>query len=405
MQTSTETARDAAPPVKASRPALSIEEFGLGDPRIKEFVAFPWQLYRNDPCWTPPLNADLLGNRLLDARGLLTAKHPYHESAEVTHFLARRGGRVVGRVSAAINRYFNNYHGTRLGFFGFFEVEEDYEAAAALLDAAREWISARGMTAVRGPGEYSNATHERQGVLIDGFQYPPTVELTHNPPYYAEILERYGFSKVKDYHAYLIDVADIPIRRFERLAEAARRRGKVVTRPIDLNNFTDEVRLVIRIYNEAWSTNWGFLPVTDDEAVALAKSLRPIADPGFVRFAYVDDQPAAVIGALPDPYWGLRPNWGSCLGNSDPVRLGRMFLQRHKIPIVRFIFFGVLPPYRRMGINALLFYETFVHGVPKGFRQVEASMLLEDNELMIRDAESLGGRRYKTWRIYEMEIA
>jgi GNAT superfamily N-acetyltransferase len=391
--------------VKGSRPSVSIEEFGLGDPRIKEFVAFPWRLNRNDPCWTPPLNADLLGNRLLGAKGLLTADHPYHEAAEVTHFLARRGGRAVGRLSAAINRRFNEYHGTRLGFFGFFEVEEDYEAAAALLDAAKAWIAARGMTAVRGPGEYSNATHERQGVLIDGFQYPPTVELTHNPPYYAEILERYGFSKVKDYHAYLIEVADIPIQRFERLADMARRRGKVVTRPIDLDNFTDEVRLVIRIYNEAWSSNWGFLPVTDDEAVALAKSLRPIADSGFVRFAYVDDQPAAVIGALPDPYWGLRPHWGSRLGNSDPVRLGRMFLRRHKIPIVRFIFFGVLPPYRRMGINALLFYETFVHGVPKGFRQVEASMLLEDNDLMIRDAESLGGRRYKTWRIYEMQIA
>jgi hypothetical protein len=216
-------------------------------------------------------------------------------------------------------------------------------------------------------------------------------------------LERFGLSKAKDYHAYLIEVADIPINRFEKLANAARRRGRITTRPIDLNRFTDEVRLIIQIYNDAWSSNWGFLPVTDDEAVALAKSLRPIADPGFVRFAYVENQPVAVIGALPDPYWALRPCWNWC-GDSDPVRLARMFIMRNKIPILRFMFFGIRPGYRRIGINAILFWETFAHGVPKGYRQVEASMLLEDNDLMIHDAKALGGKCYKTWRIYEMAV-
>jgi GNAT superfamily N-acetyltransferase len=259
------------------------------------------------------------------------------------------------------------------------------------------------MKAMRGPGEYSNATHERQGVLVDGFEYPPTVELTHNHLYYGRLLEKYGLVKAKDYHAYIIDVANIPIGRFEKLGEAVRRRGRVTTRPIDLKRFTDEVRLIMQIFNEAWSTNWGFLPVTDGEAVALAASLRPIADPGFVRFAYVGDEPVAVIGALPDPYWALRPRW-RWYGDSDPVRLARLFIMRHSIPILRFMFFGIRPAYRRMGINALLFAETFAHGVPKGYRQVEASMLLEDNDLMIRDAESLGGRCYKTWRIYEMSV-
>jgi hypothetical protein len=152
---------------------VTIEEFGLGDPRIREFAMLPWRLYRGDPCWTPPLMMDLLGNRLLKTKGLLTAEHPYHEHAEVTHFLARRDGRVVGRVSAAINRRFNEYYGSKLGSFGFFEVEDDFEAASALLDAAKTWIAARGMTAMRGPGEYSNATHERQGVLVDGFESRP----------------------------------------------------------------------------------------------------------------------------------------------------------------------------------------------------------------------------------------
>ncbi len=185
---------------------MKIEEITLDTSRIKDFTDFPWQLYRNDPCWTPPLQGDMLGNRLLGLVGLLTRAHPYHQHAEVTHFLASRDGKPVGRISAAINKRFNDHYDARIGFFGFFEVIQDYEVARALLDQARAWVKSRGMTVLRGPGEYSNATHERQGILIDGFQYPPTVELTHNPPFYGEFLERYRFGKAKDYHAYIFDV-------------------------------------------------------------------------------------------------------------------------------------------------------------------------------------------------------
>jgi len=174
---------------------LSIEEIPLGDPRLREFVEAPWHIYRGDPYWTPPLKADLLGNKVLGLVGLLTPEHPYHRDAEVTHFLAQRGSELVGSISAAINRRFNEYHHTRIGFFGFFETVEDFEVAQALLDAARDWVKQRGMEVLRGPGQYSNATHERQGVLIMGFDSPPTVELTHNPPYYGPFLERYGFHK------------------------------------------------------------------------------------------------------------------------------------------------------------------------------------------------------------------
>ena len=149
---------------------VTIEQFGLGDTRIREFAMLPWRLYHGDPHLTPPLTMDLLGNPILLAKGLLTAEHPYHRSAEVTHFLARRDGRAVGRVAASVNRRFNDYYGSKIGFFGFFEVEEDPEATSALLDAARAWLTERGMTAMRGPGEYSNATHERQGVLVEGFE-------------------------------------------------------------------------------------------------------------------------------------------------------------------------------------------------------------------------------------------
>jgi GNAT superfamily N-acetyltransferase len=347
---------------------------------------------------------DLLGNRLLGAKGLLTAEHPYHASAEVTHFLARRDGRTVGRVAASVNRRFNEHYGSKIGFFGFFEVEDDGEAAAALLDAARAWLTERGMNAMRGPGEYSNATHERQGVLVEGFEFDPTVELTHNPPYYGALLEGYGLAKVKDYVAYMIDFKGVPRERIARLAAGVRKREHIETRCADMKHFDDEVKLIVRLYNEAWAENWGFLPQTEEEAETLAESLKPIVDPGLVRFAYIDGEPVAVFGAIPDPNWALRPRW-KWYGDSDPVRLARLIRMRRHIPRVRLMFFGIRPQWRRLGVDAVLFQELYEYGAARGYRQGEPSLLLEDNEMVIRPSVAMGGHEYKRWRIYEMPLA
>ncbi|TLM80514.1 MAG: N-acetyltransferase [Actinobacteria bacterium] len=387
----------------ADERAVTIEQFGLGDRRIREFALLPWRLYRDDSLWTPPLNMDLVGNRLLGTKGLLTAEHPYHRQATVTHFLARRDGRAVGRVSAAVDERFNDFYEDRFGFFGFFEVEEDYDAAAALLDAARDWLATQGARIMRGPGDYTNATHMRQAVLVDGFDTPPTVELTHNPPFYGEFLERWGLAKVKDYHAYLIDLAKMP-ERLGHVADGVRKRyPNITTRQVDMKRFTEEVRLIISIYNEAWRENWGYLPITEGEADALAESLRPIVDPGLVRFAFVDGEDAAVLGAFPDPNWALLPKrkW---YGDGDPVRLMRLLRVRRHIPRTRLMFFGIRPAFRRMGIDALLFDETLTHANERGYTTTEASMLLEDNEMILRASASMGGERYKTWRIYERPL-
>ena len=388
-----------------ARGPLSIEQFGLGDERIREFEELPWRLNHGDPCWTPPLRADLLGNRLLGTKGLLTAAHPYHRYAEVTHFLARRDKRAVGRVSAAINHRFNEYYGVgmKLGFFGFFEVEEDYEAAAALLDAARDWIADRGMLAIRGPGEYSNATHERQGVLVEGFEYPPTVELTHNPPFYGEFLERWGLEKVKDYHAYLIELDYSRQAELKKLAARVEREGRVTTRVARMDHLNEDIHLIIDIYNEAWATNWGFLPVTPEEADTVADTLKPIIDPELVRFAFYDGEPAAVLGGFPDPNWALRPRW-KWYGDSDAVRIARLLAVRRHIPRVRLMFFGIRPAYRRHGVDALLYSKTLEYALKKGYRWVEPSMLLEDNNLVLSASKFMGGRKYKTWRIYERTL-
>lgn len=379
------------------------EEIPLGDPRLKEFVELPWRLYRNDPCWTPPLRGDLLGSRLLGLKGLLTAAHAYHREAEVTHFLAWQGDVTVGRISAAVNRRFNDYYNSRIGFFGFFECVQDYEVAEGLLDRARDWVKARGMQTLRGPGEYSNSTYERQGILIDGFDTCPTVELTHNPPYYGEFMDRYGLQKAMDYHAYVMDITTPVHPALTMLAARAKRRHNVTTRVVDLKDFRSEVRIIVKLFNQAWNENWGFLPLTDDEADSVADTLLPVIDPGLMRFAYVDGEPAAVLGAFPDPNRALRPRW-KWYGDSDIVRAMRLMVTKKRIPFMRLMFFGIPPQYRRMGLDGLLFSEVKTYAQQHGYTECEASMLLDDNYRIIGSSEFMGGYRYKTWRIYDLPL-
>ena len=383
---------------------LSIEQIPLGNPRIKAFAEFPWHLYRGDPCWTPPLRGDLLGNRLLGLTGLFTPEHPYHRHAEVTHFLAWNENQTVGRISAAVNHQFNEYHSLKIGSFGHFEVINDFEVATALLDSARNWVKEHGMTVLRGPGEYSNATHERQGILIDGFEYPPTMELTHNPPYYSQLLEQYGFHKAKDYYAHITDMNDAPLPLLKRLAGKVSKRLNIETRMIDLKKMRTEVRLIVHIYNKAWSYNWGFLPISDEEADAIADSLRLIVDPELIRFAFVNGEPAAVLGIIPDPYYALRPRW-KWYGDSDPVRVARLLWMRRHIPRTRAMFFGVCPEFQGFsGIPALLAAEVIERFTQGPYTSCEGSLLLEDNDRIIKIIELFGGHYYKKWRIYDLSL-
>jgi len=386
-----------------SKEGLTVKEMPLGDPGLKDFVKFHWQLYKGDPCWTPQLNGDLLGNRLLGLKGLLTPKHPYHRHADVTHFMAWQGKQPLGRISAAVNKQYNEYHNTSLGFFGFFEVINDYEVARTLLDYVRKWVGERGLAVLRGPGEYSNATHERQGVLIDGFQYPPTSELTHNPPYYAQFLERYGFQKTKDYVAYIFDRDSSNVPLLKRLAQKVRKALNIETRALILKELKAEVRLIVSIYNEAWAQNWGFLPISDEEGDAIADSLRFIVDPGLVRFAFINGEPAAVMGVIPDPNYALRPRW-HWYGDSDLVRVIRLLVMRRRIPRTRGMFFGIKPKFRNLGIPALLADEIADYILPRHYSEYDASLILEDNDAIIKIINVFGGKYYKRWRIYDLPL-
>jgi len=259
------------------------------------------------------------------------------------------------------------------------------------LDKAKSWIESRGMATMRGPGEYSNATHERQGILIDGFQYPPTMELTHNPPFYGELLERYGLRKSKDYHAHIVDLQTTVPPRIKRVAEKARLRRDIKTRSLNLKKLSNEVDLIVKVYNEPWAKkNWGFLPLMDEEVMVLADFLRLVVNPGLIRFAFVKGKPAAVFGAFPDLYQALRPRW-RWYGDSDIVRLARLIWKRGHIPLLRLMLFGVCPGFRKLGIDAILLAEVKEYAIKRGYEKCETPLLLEDNGLILSHSEFMGG--------------
>ncbi|MFC2029603.1 GNAT family N-acetyltransferase [Chloroflexota bacterium] len=364
----------------------------------REFAKFPWSIYRDDPNWVPPIFMDHLAL-------LSPGKHPFHEHAEVELFLAKRGDDVVGTISAQINHLHNETFKDKVGFFGFFEVIEEYVVAEALLEKAAEWLRERGMEAIRGPENFSQ--NEEVGLLIDGFDSPPRVLMTYNPRYYQDFIERAGFQKAQDLYAWDLqtsifndDVQGLP-RKFLRVAEEARKRDNLVVRNVDMKHYDEEVERIKQVYNEAWEQNWGFVPLTDNEMEHLAQEMKMVLDPDIVFLAEVDGKPVGVSISLPEINQAMikarpQPNTWSL-----PLTLVKFLWYRRKINAMRAWAVGVIPGYRRMGIEALFTVDTVQAAFRKGFKRYEMGWTLESNDLVNRIAERLGGEIYKTYRIYE----
>jgi GNAT superfamily N-acetyltransferase len=365
------------------------------------FAKFAWRVYRNDPRWVPPIFMDRLA--LLDPE-----KHPFWEHAEMQLFLAMRGEEVVGTISAHINHRHNEVYEDKVGFFGFFEVIEDYVVAEALFTAASSWLREQGMEAMRGPENPSQ--NEEVGLLIDGFDLPPVVMMPYNPRYYQDFVERAGFAKAQDLYAWDLltnifdyDVQKLP-RKFVRVADQARQREGLVVRRIDMKHFDQEVARAKVIYNQAWEQNWGFVPMTDHEIEHLGAELKMIMDPDLVYLAELDGQPVGISLGIPDVYQALlkarpQPNMWSL-----PLTLAKFLWLRRNVNAMRLLIMGVVPEYRTLGIDALLMVETARAAFSKGYERCEMSWILESNDMMNRIIERLGGQIYKTYRVYEKAL-
>jgi GNAT superfamily N-acetyltransferase len=370
---------------------MPLEIRSAGEPKdFTRFVDLPFHLYRNDPCWVPPLKSDV---RLLFDR----AKNPFFQHAEVEPFLAWRDGRVVGRITAIDNRAHNEFHEDKVGFFGFFECEDDPEAAQALFDRAEQWVAARGKDRLRGPMNFS--TNDDCGSLVDGFDTPPAIMMPHNPPYHARLYEGARFVKEKDLLAYWLG-HDNPPERIVRGAELIRKRKSIVTRSMDMKKFDSEVDLIRLIYNSAWEKNWGFIPMTQAEIEHMAKQLKPVVDPEMVVFAEVRGEPIGFVLGLPDFNVALKHMGGSLF----PFGIFAMLYWQRKIHHCRVLTLGVKPGYRASGVDTLLYYEMFLRGHKQGYPGGEFSWVLEDNLAMRKPLESMGATAYKTYRVYDRVV-
>jgi GNAT superfamily N-acetyltransferase len=360
------------------------------------FIKFPWRIYRDDPAWVPPL--------ILERKDFLNRdKHPFYEHGDAALFLARRDGEIVGRIMASDDPNYNALHGTNVGCFGLFESIDDVEVASALFDSAATWLRGKGRTEIMGPIDYS--TNYVCALLIDGFQYPPTLLTSHNPPYYAQLIEQCGFSKAKDWYAWWFSRPAEAAARLTRIARRFKRDEALTIRPTNMKKLDEESGRLREIYNQAWEKNWGFVPFTQREFDHLVHELKPLAVPEFTLIAEVAGEPAGFILCVPDINVALKQIDGRLTSFGLPIGLTKLLYYKSRTRTARLVALGVVPKLRRHGIAEILVLRIIEDAMIKRGFTGELSLTLEDNHAINRFLEAIGADRYKTYRIYSRPIA
>ncbi|NRD68046.1 N-acetyltransferase [Corallococcus exiguus] len=359
------------------------------------FIRLPYSLYRDDPNWVPPLEMER--RDFLDPK-----KNPFFDYAEVELFLARRGQDVVGRVAAIKNPRHMEFHGTKEGFFGLFECVNDAGVARGLLDAASAWLKARGIDSVLGPANFSS--NQDWGLLVEGYESPPALMMPYNPTYYAGLLETCGFTKAKDLFAFELSASTPPPEKVARIAEKIRQREGVTVRAVNLKDFPAEVARIKQIYNAAWEKNWGFIPFTDREFEHMAKEMKAIVRPELVLIAEVKGEPVAFSMTLPDANEAFKAANGRLTTFGLPIGLVKLVLASRKLKRLRLLTLGIKEGYRRRGLDAILYLDTLRNAKELGYTGGEISWTLEDNHLVNRAIESMGGQRSKTYRVFQRPV-
>jgi GNAT superfamily N-acetyltransferase len=376
---------------------LNIEVSEVTSRRERDaFIKFQWEIYANDPAWVPPL--------IIERKAFLDRKrHPFYTHGDAALFLARKNGEIVGRIMASDDPNYNALHQSNVGCFGLFECINDREIAAALFDAAANWLRTKGRTEIMGPIDYS--TNYICGLLIDGFQFPPTILTAHNRPHYSELIESYGFTKAKDWYAWWFADPSKAAAHLRRLATRLKTRWPVTIRPANLKDLRGESRRLRQIFNQAWEKNWGFVPFTEAEIEFMTEELKPLIVPEFAWIAEIGNEPVGFTLCLPDINVVLHDLNGRLTRFGLPIGLIKLLLYKKRVRKGRLIALGVIEKYRRAGIAEMLVLRVMEETMIKRGITGELSMTLEDNYMINRFLEAIGAHRYKTYRIYGKSIA
>ncbi len=377
---------------EAARPSTPFEVRSVASRRdLAAFIRLPWRLYRDSAAWVPPLLMER--KRHLDKR-----RNPFFEHAEAEYFVAWRDGEPVGRITAHVDHRFNEFQDNSWGLFGFFECDRDPAVAAALLDAAESWLRERGRDRMVGPLDFS--TNHECGLLVEGHEFGPQILENWHHPYYRDLLEGQGMSKAMDLYKWEIMASSRPemYQVINDLADRLEPEHGIILRRMRKHNLRAEVRAFMEVYNEAWSSNWGFVPLTDAELDHLAKELKPVLDEEFACVAQTRDGDVAGVSlSLPDFNQVLARLNGRLL----PLGWLRALRQQRRIDEVRVFALGVKPAYQHTGVAAALYRDVWDSVLRTGKRRAETGWILETNEAMNRAMEALTGRIIKRYRLYE----
>ncbi len=349
---------------------------------MRAFLSFPYQHYADDPLWVAPLLRDQ--EELFDAR-----RHPFHSRTEVRCFLAVKGGTVAGRVAAIVER-----EGGGTGAFGFFEAVDSPEVSIALIEAAKQWLAARGCRTMTGP--LNPSIHYECGTLVWGFTTGPRIMTSYNPAYYGALLEAAGLRKARDLYAYRLTPEMIATERLDRAQRVLGISG-IRIRQGRREHFDEEMAVLARIYNAAWRDNWGTSPLSAEELRFFGRKLKPLVKPELALFAETSDGPVGFALALPDYNEALRHARGRLL----PWGWWKLLRHSRDLRTLRVWALGVLDEYRDSGVAPLLYGQLIRNALAAGYLEAELSWVLEDNRQMNRSIEYVGAQHYKTFRLYE----
>jgi GNAT superfamily N-acetyltransferase len=379
-------------------PAVRIEPVTTRRQR-RAFLLFPWRIYEDEPNWVPPI----VGER--SAR-LDPHQNPLFRQGEAAPFVAVRDNRVVGTIALAVDRRANQVRGEQIAVFGFFECVNDYAVAQALLDQAVAWARARDLETLRGPQSFS--ANDEPGLLIEGRKTPPAILQGWTPPYYVDLIERYGFRKYVDSLAYRIYRDDLPGEngdkalpaKLVRVAEYARQRHSYTIRHVDPDNWDTEMEIARHIYNRSLATLPEFTPMGEREWREQAEKLRPLIDPDLAVFSQVDGREVGFGLGLPDVNQAL---W-HCNGLRYPWNYLQLWWYSRHITGLSFKIMALLPEYWGRGLDALIYLEIAQAWLRKGYRWMDLSLTSEDNPMTNKLATRAGARLNKRYRTYKLDL-
>lgn len=362
----------------------------------RKFIDFTYSHYEGDPFFVPPLRMDT--TKVLNEK-----KNPFFEHGEVGMFIAEdASGKMVGRIAAIKNGMHLKKYNDNVGFFGFFETIDDEAVVDALFGAAEGWLKERGLTAVRGPANPS--LNDIAGLLVDGFQSEPSILMAYNKPFYEDHILRVGFERAMTMFAYYVHEKYVDITKLERGSAIVRRRNPELTlRKLDMSRFMEEAAIILDIYNEAWSENWGHVPMTDHEFEHLAKDLKQVIEPELVCILEMDGEPVAFSVTIPNLNQALKHvKNGRLLPLGLPTLLARAKLggvYETRMPLM-----GVRKAYHGRGFDSLMVLETVQQGIKLGYDACEMSWVLESNKPLVNAMDSLGAVLDKKYALFEKQL-